>query len=259
MHVYMGPGGKRTVYAALADGLGCPLVEAAAHRGHLLLPGAVAMYGAARLWPILTRARAEGRTWLYADNGYFKPGHWAGHFSLTRDAYQLGHATGAPPATDHDRWAALGLAIAPWRRHGGHVLVCPPTPVWSALIGLDDTAWLRTTLTTLKAATDRPIRVRHKPRNRARAAAQGPLADDLKDCWALVTHSSKAAIEALLAGVPAFCTHPCAASPVALADVTRIEQPNRDGDRHAWAAWLAAGQWTIEEIRRGLFRERLGL
>lgn len=247
MHVYMGKRRKRRIGEALAQGLGCPLVT-----DLTLRPGTVVLYGSVYLWALLTEARAAGRAWIYADNGYLRPGHWDGCFSVTRGAYQV---TAAMPP-DFGRWAALGLSIAPWRRTGGHVLVCPPTAVWAGLNGFDADAWLAGTLASLRAVTDRPLRVRQKP---LPGEAGTLLSADLADCWALVTHSSKAAVEALLAGVPVFCTEPCAASPMGLAALDGIENPALPDGREAWAAGLAASQWTLEEIRAGLFRPALGL
>lgn len=254
MNVYMGARGKRIVYAAMAEGLGCPLIEPEVHERRRLLPGGFAMYGSIHLWDIFMLARRDGRDWIYADNGYLRPGHWDGYFSVTRRGYQWdGTGEGS-----EDRFAALDIVIQPWRTGGRHVLVCPPTPIWSTLIGLDDGRWVRDTVAALKAATDRPIRIRRKPRKRSGDVPAVPFAEDLKNCWAVVTHSTKAAVEALMAGVPVFCTAPCAASRLALADLAEIERPFRP-NRWDWACGLAANQWTIEEMRRGLFRERLGI
>ena len=53
-------------------------------------------------------------------------------------------------------------------------------------------------------------------------------------------------------GVPVFAAGPCAASTMALPDLTRIETPIYPDGRAAWAAALAGHQWTIDEMRAGL-------
>ena len=209
-----------------------------------LAPGPAAFYGVPlRLKPLFDAARGDGRTWFYMDNGYFGRGRY---FRATRNALQ----NDGRGAGDTRRLHELGIEIRPWRRAGSHVLVCPPGELFGRVMGFDARAWLETTLATLKRHSDRPIIVRRKPLPGARA--QGPLALDLRNCWALVTRTSNAAVEALCAGVPVFATDPCAASAMGLADLSRIEAPVTPEGREAWAACLAANQWTLEEIRSGV-------
>jgi hypothetical protein len=108
--------------------------------------------------------------------------------------------------------------------------------------------WLDKVLSALAASTDRPIVVRDKP---LRNPDMPPFEEALKTAWAVVCHSSRVANEAILAGVPAFVTAPCAALPVAGTDLTKIEDPHRPDGREEWAAWLAANQWTVPEIVSG--------
>jgi hypothetical protein len=68
----------------------------------------------------------------------------------------------------------------------------------------------------------------------------------------LVTWSSAAANEALLAGVPVFVAGDCAASKMGLSDFTKIESPIYPPGRAAWAAALAGQQWSLEEFRSGV-------
>ena len=71
------------------------------------------MYGCLRgLLPTLNQAQAEGRTWWYMDNGYFRPGHFAGYYRVTRNAMQH-DGTGN---VSSERWERLGLNIAPWKK-----------------------------------------------------------------------------------------------------------------------------------------------
>jgi len=230
---------------AFAAGARAPIVPPAP-----LLRGDVMMYGALRgLLPTLMQAQREGRTWFYADNGYLKPGHYRGHYRITRNALQHdGRGTARP-----DRWRRLGLTIEPWRRSGRHVVICPPGRLFGALFGFDADQWLSDTLDVLRRHTDRELRVRVKMSwQEVKTPTICPLADDLRDAWALVTHSSNAAVEAGLAGVPVFVTAQCGASRIALTDLTRIEDPAMPDDREEWAAVLAANQWTLAEMREGL-------
>jgi hypothetical protein len=82
-----------------------------------------------------------------------------------------------------------------------------------------------------------------------------PLSQVLReDCHALVTFNSVAAIESILAGVPAVVLAPShAAGPVSSRDLTLIDTPLwPDQDKlHAWAHHLAYGQFHINELKDG--------
>lgn len=233
---------SRVVSSALSLGTQFPVVRPAP-----LLDGGVAMYGFLRgLLPTLNQAREFGRPWVYADRGYFRATYGAdhsGHFRFTRNAFQHDGRGQADPA----RFQRLVLRIAPWRRQGKHVLICPPGDVFTqAMLGISAQEWLEDVGAKLAASTDRPLRVRSK------AAPSGrPLIEDLQDCHALVTFMSNTAVEAVLAGVPVFTTGRCAAAVMGCSDLAKIETPRYPEDRERWAAVLAANQWTLEEVRAG--------
>ena len=83
------------------------------------------------------------------------------------------------------------------------------------------------------------------------AAAAAGFEAALAGAHALVTHSSSTTVKALIEGVPVFCTGPCAAGPMGLADLARIEAPHYPEDREAWLRVLAANQWTRQEMADG--------
>lgn len=179
--------------------------------------------------------------YYYADNGYF--GSRRQWLSITRNALQCdGLGEGDP-----FRFEAHNVVIKPWLRRGAHVLVCPPSYRFCNLMKIDRKAWERKVRKALAEHTDRPIRWREKPPQHAPI----PLKPDLINCHALVTYSSKAAIEALCFGVPVFVTEPCAASPMGLSDLSKIETPYYPDDRERWCAVLAANQWTHAEVESG--------
>lgn len=247
-------GKNRKICQAFAAGCGGKIVPP-----YPLQPdGSMFCFGILRgVLPTLQRAQKEGRTWYFADNGYFRPGRRIsdrGYYRVTRDAMQHdGSGTAGSK-----RWNRLGLRIKPWRKAGSHIIVCPPARLWSVACGIDADHWLRDTLAILKRQTDRPIRVRKKMSYREATAPGGvPLSEDLKDAWALVTFSSNAAVEALLAGVPVFCTAPCGAYRMGLPDLSRIEAPVMPDGREQWAWNLAAAQWRLEEMRSGQCWEEL--
>lgn len=78
------------------------------------------------------------------------------------------------------------------------------------------------------------------------------MAEDLKGAHALVTYMSNTSVEALLAGVPVFCTGPCAAASMGLHDLAQIEAPYYPDDRQRWFELLAENQWTLKEVAAGM-------
>ena len=237
--VYFGRGKKGArVAAAFAEGCGGVIVGAPPR----LLDGACAFYGVKpetlHLW---RQARAEGREFFYIANGYLVRGPYPA-FRVTRDAEQHGGLGEAPP----DRWRDLGIEIAPWHYRGRAVLGATQTPWWYVRHGLTLDRWLAGVIAILATATDRPVVIRHK-----RPPDTDGLAPALADAWAVVTYTSAVAIEAILAGVPAFVTGASAAAPMASTDVAGIEDPYYPDDRERWCRVLAANQWTLDEMRDG--------
>lgn len=210
---------------------------------------AAAFYGVVGLEEVFAKTRESAKEWLYGDNAFFDRCRGR-FFRFARCAFQISEAQ----RPDFARLNALGIWPAPWRRDGRHVVVVEQSPHF---LGISDAGegWLERTVAEIGRHTDRPVRVRAWSRDKAGAAAT--LAADLEGAWALVTHSSAAAVEAVLAGVPAYVSAPCAATPMALSDISRIEDPARPDDRAPWAAGLAGAQWTVDELKSGLAWRRI--
>lgn len=214
-----------------------------------LRPGMAAFYGVTpetvHLW---REARDLGRDWFFIDNAYFDVARGT-HFRVTRNALQ---ATGQERA-DFPRLEALDLLgrIRPWRQEGGHIVIVEQSDDFMQIFaGRRSKDWLRATVEQLRCFTSRRLVVRAWDRNKRAASASFRAC--LVDAWALVAHTSAAANEAVLAGVPVFTTGPCAASCMGRSDLSAIGLPAYPWARPAWAAALAGLQWTVDEIRQGL-------
>lgn len=205
--------------------------------------GAAAFYGVVGIEHLFHVARLAGRDWYYGDNAYFDRARGR-FFRFTRNALQLTDLV----KPDYARLKALG--ITPRRAAGnrGHIVVVEQSEHFLHLVG--EAGWLERTLAALRRHTGRPILVRRWRRDKDKAART--LGADLAGAWALVTHMSAAANEALLAGVPVFVTGPCAATPLASGSLADIERPIAPEDVEYWAAGLAARQWTLDEMRAGM-------
>ena len=202
-------------------------------------------YGAlARLCEI----RAGGEPYIFYDRAYFGGGPRSDRLRIEANAYQR-HILDWH--VEPGRARALGVELADWRKDGSHILVVPPGPAIRSLFGLGD--WEKETLARLKRCTDRPVRVSYKD-------DPVPLAERLRNCWAVVTWTSNVAVDAICAGIPAFVSRWSAAMPVAenLAQLeSYIEGPRRHpgvADREEWADSLAWGQFNLDEIASGLAR-----
>ena len=69
-------------------------------------------------------------------------------------------------------------------------------------------------------------------------------------CWALVTHHSNAAVDALAAGIPVFCEDG-AASLLSMPRLADIENPPLPEGRAQFFADLAYCQWSVPEMASG--------
>lgn len=242
MHVYCsGHAHSVKVCTAFAAGGNFPVLTGA----RKLMPGPMFTYGNLRgLGELLELAKRDGREWYYGDNGYFRPGHYEGYYRITKNAEQHAGAGGAGP----ERWEKLGKQILPWKKGGRFIMICPPGEKYAELHGFNRARWLAETTAAIRRHTDREIVERSKPK---KGEAGSSLWASLRDCHAMVTHSSNSAVEALLYGVPVFCTGPCAAAGMGSADVSTIETPRYPDDREQWAFNLAANQWTLAEMAAG--------
>lgn len=145
-----------------------------------------------------------------------------------------------------DRLKMFGGKYAPWKKGGGHVVVCPSSDVCSAF--WDRPNWISETIETLKRHTDRPIRIRHK-------YGGGDPADVLT-AHAVVTFVSMVGVDAARLGIPVFSDPASCAAPIAQTDLSLIEAPIRP-DRHAWLSSLAYWQFTVDEMRSGYCWKRM--
>lgn len=158
-----------------------------------------------------------------------------------------------------DRWNRLGVTLAPWRKDGGHVLVCGQIPWDASVQDTDHVEWCQETITRIRQRTSRKIVFRPHPKCAAKVeygvnadmVSTAPLADDLANAHCVVTYSSNSGVDAAIAGVPVFADdHGSMAWPIANKSFAWVDSPVRP-DREQWAANLAYTQWTIDEIREG--------
>lgn len=193
---------------------------------------------------IIPPALKRGRPFWQIDNGFYKParGEATGYYRF--------HYRQPMPVFLRDVSLRLSRTIdvefKPWRSGGEHVLIALPRQIKGGFgsafgIGLD--GWCRTIEARVLAHTKRPIK--YRPRD-----SGWPLEHDFRDCWALVTHSSNVAVDAVLAGIPVFVEPTSMAVPVGNLDLADLENPAMPGRKDWWNS-LTCQQFTIDEMRNG--------
>jgi len=136
--------------------------------------------------------------------------------------------------SDGKRFDALGLEIKrPQRAANGHTVVCHQSPEFMRDIACDP-FWVQRHLDFLA-----PLRTVQRPWLRDKAAQQATLHADLQGASLLLTHSSAAAVTALLEGVPV------ATSEMSAVSGCRLE------DRLHFMNVLADNQFEISELKDG--------
>ena len=150
-----------------------------------------------------------------------------------------------------DRFEKFGMKVKAPNFKGKYILVCPSSPNINEYLGKPN--WTQETVEQIKRYTDRPIKVREKPRGRGTSGpseAIVPLSEDLKDAWVCVTSCSISAVEAQCMGIPTVCDEKSFAEPVSANQLNDIEDPYFVGAED-WLYSLAYQQFTPEEFTNG--------
>jgi len=206
---------------------------------------------------IMKQCLADGNNFYYMDSGYV--GNNVGTFNSQGIKHyhrivlnDLQHRVIRPKPSD--RWDMLGVKIHP-RRSGCKIIVAAPDEKPCKYYGIDQQQWIADTVAEIKKNTDRPVEVRERAAKRTDRVLNQPLRQVLEqDVHALVTFNSIAAVESILAGVPAFVMAPShVAEPVANRDLSKIEDPfYPDNDLlMAWCHSMAYGQYHVRELKNG--------
>ena len=207
---------------------------------------------------IMKRCWQDGRDFYYVDTGYFgnernanNPNGWKYWHRIVKNNLQHGEIIPRPD----DRFKLFNKKFNPWKKSGRKILIAAPDEKPCKFYGITRNDWVRQTIDTIKQYTDRPIEVRERAPKRIDRIKTDTLQSALdNDVFVLVTFNSVAAIESIFHGIPAFTLAPAnAASPVALQDLSQIENPYyADSDKlYAWACHLAYGQFHVNEMKNG--------
>ena len=195
----------------------------------------------------------RGNTWKIAVNNINAEGYY-GHLDNL----------------DWDRPKKLRISLATQFNPRPNIIVALQHDRSLQVAGLDMSSWLHSTLNILKNSTDRPIIVRPHPRCRLALdnLPQGVVVgtpnklpntydsfDMHYDCHAVVNYNSGPGIQAAIAGVRPVVELTSLAYPVGVG-FADIEQPYVK-DRELWLTQICHTEYTVDELRRGIWIERI--
>jgi len=193
-------------------------------------------------WKDVQSCISGGHTLYYGDKGYFGRGYF---YRITKNAmFHDGKGQ-----SDGKRFSLFGYKPKP-RKYGDHIIICPQTDHFFSRFGLSQDGWLKQTIEKIRLVSDRNIIIHRKQDKK-------PLSAFLDNAWAVVSYSSNSCLEALLAGVPAFCTGNSHMKAITLSDLSLIEYPIMPDNLYEHCAVLADNQWTLEEISQGIAWRKL--
>lgn len=200
---------------------------------------------------------------IYVDLGYFgrrSGGRWRGYHKV---AINSRHPTSYYRTPQHpgDRFAEFGLKPQPMTRAGRHVVLAGMSDKGARAEGFEPEEWERWAINEIRKTSERAIIYRPKPSWQGAKPIEGTLFSgrdrtierDLVGAWALVTHHSNAAVDAALAGVPAWCWQGVGRD-MASQKIGELEAPLYPSEalRLAWFHDIAYTQWGVDEMFRGL-------
>lgn len=180
------------------------------------------------------------RPFWYIDNSFFDKTRGT-HFRVAKNRIQI---DATQYTSDGSRFEALGIALHPHKTDGETIVVCPQSDSFMRDIVRYPGNWLEQKLRELNDCyPHRAVVVREWSRDKIKAAASLP--QDLATAWRLVTHTSMAAVEALVHGVDVDCAGMHAIG------LWRTDREAYTEDRRKLMGVLADAQWTIEELKEG--------
>lgn len=211
--------------------------------------------------------RQRGRPVIFVEVGALYRGNtWKISVNnITADGY-YGHTENL----DFDRPTKLHISLAQPVALRPHVVIALQHMQSLQLAGIDYVKWIEETVQQICSYTDRHIVIRPHPRSAMPALnllgsveIQRPekLANtydsfDMRyDCHAVVNLNSGPGIQAAIAGIRPIVANNSLAAPVGVG-FADIEQPY-DINRELWLTQICHTEYTVEEIQRGIWINRL--
>lgn len=196
----------------------------------------------------------RGETWKLAVNHITRAGYYGHQHKL-----------------DYGRPAKLRISLADQPNSGPEIIVAAQHQRSLQVAGIESMeSWALTQIQLLRNSTDRPIHIRAHPRSPLRmpympegtkmeVARPVPNTYDGFDmhynCHAVVNYNSGPGIQAAISGCRPIVDHSSLAYPVAVG-YADIERPYTI-DRQQWLTEICHTEYTVEEIRQGIWLKRI--
>jgi len=177
---------------------------------------------------IQIECRERGIPYLYIDHGYFRR-------SFNMDWYRIcvSHYHNTDWSDSDRKWSGK---VQDWKKEGETVVIIPPNEHAKKIYKAYD--WLDKTIETVKNHTNRKIVIKEK--------GVGDLSESLKEAFCVVSFGSVAEVDAVMKGIPVFCSEYSPCVPIGIQDFTKIEAPIYP-DREKWLRSLAAAEYEAGE------------
>jgi hypothetical protein len=211
--------------------------------------------------------RSQGKPVIIADVGALYRGKtWKIAVNHINNLGYYGHTENI----DQDRPRKLGLSLAVNLSRNPTILIAAQHRHSLQLANQDHETWILEQIDKIRQVSDRPIIVRPHPRSPLKLSnfdklvkIERPyLVSDTYDSFdihfdhhAVVNYCSGPGIQAAISGTRPMVSSYSLATPVAVA-INDIDRPY-DTDRDQWLVEICHTEYTLEEIKQGLWLKRL--
>jgi hypothetical protein len=215
--------------------------------------------------------RAQGRPVIVIDIGALYRGET---WKIALNSVTANGIYGHTENLDWNRPRKLGISLAINLSRNPRIVVAAQHARSLQVVGLASIeGWVVQQVEQLRQVTDRPIVVRPHPRSALDWTGLVHLPRDVVieqparmvntydsynlafDCHAIINHNSGPGIQAALAGTRPIVDQSSLAYPVSI-QLEHIEQPYT-ADRDQWLVEICHTEYTVEEIKQGLWLKRL--
>lgn len=209
----------------------------------------------------IKEAESKKHNYYYIDTGYLgnfpspiNPSGKKVYHRIVKNGLQHSNLRLVP----EDRWQKLvkddpRLKWKGWKNYDRKILLVLPNPKATKFYDVDYDTWVSTTTEAIRKFSSLPIEVRVKGSRSERNHGYSIYDAFDSGVYATVAFNSIAALESVLYGIPAFVSVPCAATPLASTDLSKLSNPYRPSEDEIYkqACNLSYGQFTLNEISNG--------
>jgi len=219
----------------------------------------------------INECERKGEEWWYVDVGYLTEqitrypepsinNYDTTYFRIVKGGIHTirGHVA-TPDRFNILQKQGIDVEFKGWRDSGDYILLCPSSPTVCKFInGVTQEEWLARVQLQLSEITDRPCKIRNKPRPNNEFWGTD-IKDDLIGAWCVVTNMSLSAIDGILNMTPAVTHQRNVACFVTSRKLELVDKPFKPGRKtvQEWLNIISNHQFTLNEIEGGLAYQTL--